>query len=200
MSQAPLRIGETQDLPPSLEIDKFQHFHRQFGFWTKEVLNRTVARNAKATEQRTDETAFVDDPLANVTQLESPVIDFPAVFTTRTVGEVSVNTMQEWECTVDQIENAVVHSKARMLVGSSKEQEYLSIPLKEFSADDQLLLAPGTVFRLIIGFARKPNGSNARQAITYIRRYLPKERRGLDDMIRFLSEEKNAREASPRRD
>lgn len=196
MSQSSLRVGETQDLPQSVDIDKFQHFHREFGFWKKGALDRTVERSVRAGEMRMIETAPLADDLANVTRFDAPLIDFPAIFHKRTVGEISVNTMQEWECTVDEIVDEVVHSKSRTLVGAETEDEYLSIPLREFSAEDQQLLAPGTVFRLIIGFTKKPNGSNARQAITYIRRYLPKERRGLDDMIRFLSEQRNARQSS----
>jgi hypothetical protein len=175
-----------------LEIDTIQYRTRDFGFWTGTQLKRTVSRHYDLGVRDSDPLWPFEDKrelLEPTKDEESHVLDLPAVFKPRTVGEQSVNTLQEWECVVIDSNAESVTAMARSLLIREEDQQYIQIPIQEFPPEERDRLERGVVFRLIVGFVRKPSGSRIRESIIYLRHQLPKRDRPIEGLLEFLSAE-----------
>ncbi len=178
------------------DIDKMQYNHNDFSFWSKSMVDRSVKRHLLKPTDFADSLRDVDYKVPDYQEEidNDSVISFPAVFNARLVGEKSVNTMQEWECVVEDVTENTVFAMGRALIDGSGSTEFLEIPLEEFSPDDKDILSAGIVFRFVIGWVRKPNNMRVRQSLIYVRRHLPKKQKTVDELFDLLSPISNALE------
>lgn len=185
----------TEDL--SLEtgaaaLDTIQYHDKDFDFWKEQPLRRNVARYFQRVGARRNEEKDSADLSETVSQdlaHEDAVLDFPTVFRARTIGEQSVNTLQEWECVVTDIEKDIVTATARSLLTRNPEVEFMDVPLSEFPVEERQNLTSGVVFRIIVGFVKKPNGTRTRESVIYLRHRLPKRRRDMSSLLELLSDD-----------
>tara|TARA_B100000678_G_C18200913_1_gene499412 strand:- start:335 stop:925 length:591 start_codon:yes stop_codon:yes gene_type:complete len=158
------------------DIDLMQHDKRDYSFYSGALYRRSINRAQSDSREiepdcyhPLDSRPIHDGRKANEKTCDR-VIDFPDVFRPRVYGERSVSTLQEWECVIDDLDNENVIAQAISLIEDSPEKHILTIPITEFSPLDHAKLHRGTVFRLIVGFAKKANGARSREAICYLRK------------------------------
>lgn len=197
MSAAAETVAVMTEHYPDQDVgtDTVQYVYRDYEFWTGEPLNRTVNRYkslsypASFTSNPVEWPAPAFEPIreSRSNADSRQVIDLPAVFRPRTIGEKSVNTLQEWECVVTSIDADTVHSMATSLIDRSASQHYMDIPIGEFTAEDRGKLTNGTVFRMIVGFVKKANGTKTRESLIYVRNKLPRKQVSIDQTLDFFS-------------
>lgn len=200
----PMHLHYSEDFTSSsqpsskFDLDVVQYETRNFDFWDKDRLKRSV--NRLFIDYSSDKNSEFEKLEFDLHPLDYPnseirldhrhsseiLLDFPAVFKTRVYGEQSVNTLHEWECVVNYVTDNLVISQAISLMDDSATENIIEIPLEEFSPDDRSALLPGVVFRLIIGFSKKANGSRCREAICYLRRRLPLQKTGHESIFHGL--------------
>lgn len=184
-------VAITEDYPVQggVEIDTIQYSSKEFSFWQGGVLQRSVARYRSRTGKPKiafDEAQALISP-EQIDREEITVLDIPSVFRSRTVGEKSVNTLQEWECVVVDVDDAHVTAMANSLISPTEDQHYIEIPLMEFQEADRSLLNTGVVFRLIVGFVRKASGSRTRESLIYVRHKLPRKQVDFSSELNLLN-------------
>lgn len=169
-------ILEDEEARPT-KVEFFQYESKDFDFWTKDRVDRSINRYMSSDAERRAPKECGLHPMELERPIQAPmnkamskVLDFPDVFQARLIGEKSVNTLQEWECVVEDLDDDMVIASGLSLIDSSPEQNVLQIPLREFADKDKALIGPGVVFRLIIGYAKKPSGQRIRESICYVRR------------------------------
>jgi hypothetical protein len=177
---------EANDSGDNLAV--MQYESKLYNFWSDDALKRTFTRYASSTTGHRMHVGYdVDVPLSTpsdqANSKEDVVLDLPAVFQSRTVGEKSVNTLQEWECVVKHVGDEHVFAVATSVLFADEGESYLDIPLDEFDPEDRSRLRNGLVFRLIVGFVRKRNGIRTREALIYIRHQLPRKHRNIDSLL-----------------
>lgn len=168
-------IGAESDF----SVDLLQYGVKDFNFWTNEDLDRGVNRyittfksgtltasdvSDDCSEQQIDEefNSKLDD--------DEKVLNFPAVFVSRVLGERSVNTLQEWDCVITSIQDNIIEARGLSLLDEDPQHEVLHIPVEEFGLDDRPILIPGIVFRFVVFFARKANHQLSRESTCYVRK------------------------------
>ncbi len=184
------RISEAFPNPDKdVEAVSFQLDTKDLAFWDAENIARSVKRY-KFQPRTTFSYENKIDP-TDISKVDSEVdqvlISFPAVFSTRSYGEKAINTLQEWECVVREIVDDTVFADAISVIDSNSELQFLEIPLSDFSPDDAPLLSEGVIFRLIVAFTRRANGSSHRECIIYIRKILPRVKEDIEDIVDMLT-------------
>ena len=169
-------VLEDEEARPT-KVEFFQYESKDFDFWTRDRVGRSVNRyilldtDRRVTKNDAPHPMELDDPIQSPTkQADSNLLDFPDVFQARLIGEKSVNTLQEWECVIEEVDEDVVIASGRSLIDASPEENMLEVPITEFADKDKTLIGPGVVFRLIIGYSKRPSGQRIRESICYVRR------------------------------
>lgn len=157
-----------------------QYHVKDFNFWSREKVSRSINRLLSSDVDASSSISKVPYPLESGTSVKylstdwsSEAINFPNVFQARLIGEKSVNTLQEWECVIEFIDDDIVTARGTSLLDDDPESNILEIPMREFAQKDWDELSSGVIFRLIIGFTKKPSGQRIRESICYLRRSLP---------------------------
>ena len=184
------------DEADAVALPKSQFQYRDYGFWTRPAIERSVTRyqhsltkhelapiQVQKIEIGTDVTST---PRGVLNRNQEPMLALPAVFRRRTIGDKSVSTLQEWECAVLDVRDDTVFAQATSVIVREPDQNYIEIPIFEFQPSDREKLRPGVIFRLIIGFVSKPNGQRTREAILYIRHQLPRATNDISPLLDIL--------------
>lgn len=178
-------------------VSKRQYQFRDFSFWTDEAIDRSVTRYQQVVSSRKEAEWSVEphtivslaDPVETAPRTNrkpEPVLELPAYFQKRVIGERSVNTLQEWECAILEVRGDTVFAMATSVISREPDQHYIEIPIFEFQPSDHSRLREGVLFRLIIGFVTKANGQRSREAILYIRHQLPRNDTDLSPLLDVL--------------
>lgn len=151
-------------------------------FWSDERINREISRSDVARCWSGGEVATQglkicanefqsDDSEAFSYDASVRVFEFPQVFVSRRIGEKSVNTLAEWECVLDwrDDENRTIEVFYDQVLGGEEARGRMSIPFDEFSDRDLERVSRGHVFRLIVGYSKRQDGSRRRESIVYVR-------------------------------
>jgi hypothetical protein len=183
---SPRNLGQKVDF----SIDTIQYDIKDFDFWDKQTLDRSVKRHVNARHHSENIFEQIEDdlPMNSLLDEDRVVFNLPSVFTRRILGERSVNTLQEWECVVQHVEDEIVYAKGVSLLDDNDERQVLEIPTREFSEVDRKALASGTVFRLIVGFVKKASGTQKRESFCYVRRKLISTGRIEDSLLNLFNE------------
>ena len=116
----------------------------------------------------------------------SPLIDIPNLFARRQIENRSVNTLQEWEGLVEEIEGDSFVARLRDLTSGDRSEELATIPLTEVDPKDRDRVVPGALFHLFVGFTRR-SGSRRRETFTYFRKHLPSTKEATSQLADLLS-------------
>jgi len=84
----------------------------------------------------------------------------------------SFTATQEWEGTVIRVESDKLFARLIDLtnVSTRQEEEDAEVPLEEVQSGDRVLVKPGAVFRLAVGYQKTAGGSHHRIANLVFRR------------------------------
>jgi|LakMenEpi03Aug12_release.lakeMendotaPanAssembly.Ray.scaffolds.fasta_scaffold133676_2 hypothetical protein len=168
-------IGAESDF----SLDLLQYGVKNFNFWRTEDLDRGVNRYIttfrsgilSASDMSDDSPEQqIDEEFNSKLDDDEKVLNFPAVFVSRVLGERSVNTLQEWDCVITSIQDNIIEARGLSLLDDDPQYEVLHIPVEEFCPDDRPILIPGVVFRFVIFFARKANHQLSRESTCYVRK------------------------------
>lgn len=88
-----------------------------------------------------------------------------------TVGQLSLEPLQEWEGYVTEIgESTFAARLVDVTAGARTEEEVADFLISDLSDDDLLLLKEGAVFRWVIGYQRRRSGQKLRASQVVFRR------------------------------
>lgn len=118
--------------------------------------------------ESTQSSSFNDEALeADVVN----VIRFSAPRTHPERPTISIVAVQEWEGSIDCIEDDVIEATmVDVSADSHRPTERMQIPLSLIDDEDRQLLAPGVIFRLVIGRERRRGGQIQNKTLVYVRR------------------------------
>lgn len=171
-------------------------------FWHQGRIHRQVARsNVNRTRHGADvktgsfvacstERAISDGAEALNAEEGENLFDFPQVFVSRRVGEKSVNTLAEWECVFDCRDEVgrTIEVVYEQVLGGAGSKGKMSIPFEEFSDRDLERVSRGHIFRLIVGYSKRQDGSRRRESIVYVRPQLNRRAEKFGDLLDLLAE------------
>jgi len=169
-------FSEADALGEASEEASFQlQFWKDFSFWDSDAIDRNVSASMSArtsgilSERSCDDwltrkNVFVDD--------WGNVIKFPSFTRKRSSGEISISTLEEWECLVSDVGLKTVFADSKPLIENIGSKVLMEVPIREFSKKDRVSIKPGMVFRYIMCWTEKANGTRSRESFVYVRRPL----------------------------
>lgn len=208
MASSPLQVildfSEVVDTVDNRFIDLYLQDNDNIDneFWHQDRINRQVVRSSTGwarsghnvetlgfTLCRSSRSVSDDSEELNAEE-GGGLFDFPQVFISRRVGEKSVNTLAEWECVMDRRdeESRMVEVTYEQVMGGAQSRGKMSIPFEEFSDRDLERVSRGHVFRLIVGYSKRQDGSRRRESIVYVRPQVFGRNEKFGDLLDILTE------------
>jgi hypothetical protein len=121
----------------------------------------------------------------------SPIIPLHTAFKRTIHGKRSVNTLQEWEGFVEDVDEKFFSATLTDITDKTRDPEFAKIPFRTLQKSEFSFVKPGAIFHLIIGASKTAHGNRINETIIYFRRFtLPPMNPGkeLADMIRRYRE------------